>query len=307
MFNEVIINMLELIETRIAQIRDKAVDLFNEAHNYLDYVMRVPQVRTSLRFAAVDSGFTEIPYLGFRVSVINVAILINIDGKGRVMTMFEPILGIGDEELERIALNMEIKCALDVIRRNPVDLLLLDGAVLGRDGIGKVGIPVLAHVKDVRSNRYSQSIVDSSFKNYMLKALQVMEEPLIMHVIMESFRAVNGANDTLISRPYIVGKIGERDVLGFYVQYVPSTLPIYVEYLGDPSLIERVISYLAPLSRVPRLGYPAPLYVVDRVARINSDFRRMIRLIMEKLGGDVLSDLRGVYLKMGLNEYVKSS
>ncbi|MGC8544078.1 MAG: DNA double-strand break repair nuclease NurA, partial [Vulcanisaeta sp.] len=117
MFNEVIINMLELIETRIAQIRDRAIDLFNEAHNYLDYVMRIPQVRTSLRFAAVDSGFTEIPYLGFRVSVINVAILVNIDGKGRVMTMFEPILGIAGDELERIALNMEVKYALDVIRR----------------------------------------------------------------------------------------------------------------------------------------------------------------------------------------------
>ncbi len=32
----------------------------------------------------------------------------------------------------------------------------------------------------------------------------------------------------------------------------------------------------------------------------------MVRLIMEKLGGEVLSELRGMYLRMGLNEYVKS-
>ena len=85
------------------------------------------------------------------------------------------------------------------------------------------------------------------------------------------------------------------------------SLPIYVEYLGDPSLIKGLISALAPLSTMPRLGYPAPLYIVDRVARVNSDFRSMVRLIMEKLGGDVLSELRGMYLRMNLNDYVKSN
>jgi hypothetical protein len=49
------------------------------------------------------------------------------------------------------------------------------------------------------------------------------------------------------------------------------------------------------------------LYIVDRVARVNSDFRSMVRLIMEKLGGDVLSELRGMYLRMNLNDYVKSN
>ena len=58
---------------------------------------------------------------------------------------------------------------------------------------------------------------------------------------------------------------------------------------------------------MPRLDYPAPLYIVDRVARVNSDFRGMVRLIMEKLSGDVLSELRRMYLRMNLNDYVKSN
>lgn len=76
--------------------------------------------------------------------------------------------------------------------------------------------------------------------------------------------------------------------------------------MGDPGMIQQVISRMAPLSTMPRLGYPAPLYIVDRVAKVNADFRGMVRLIMEKLGGEVLSELRGMYLRMELNEYVKS-
>ncbi|MCG2886008.1 MAG: DNA double-strand break repair nuclease NurA [Vulcanisaeta sp.] len=308
MFNDVVINLLELMETRIAQIRDRASEIVKEAGEFANQVIEVSPITKPIRFVAVDSGFAEITYFGFRVSVINVAVLISAGGKGRVLTMFEPILGASGEELERVALDMEVRYALDALRKFHVNLLLLDGAVIGRHDIDKVDVPVLAHVKDVRINRYSQSITEPGFRDYMNKALQVMEEPLIAHVILETYRSSNKtSNNALITKPYVVGKVGGRDVYGFYVQYIPSALPIYVEYLGDPSLIKDLISALAPLSTMPRLGYPAPLYIVDRVARVNSDFRGMVRLIMEKLGGDVLSELRGMYLRMNLNDYVKSN
>ena len=89
-----------------------------------------------------------------------------------------------------------------------------------------------------------------------------------------------------------------------------NTYHRHYQYMWNTSVTQAskdLISALAPLSTMPRLDYPAPLYIVDRVARVNSDFRGMVRLIMEKLGGDVLSELRGMYLRMNLNDYVKSN
>ncbi len=305
MFNDVVVNMLELIETRITQLRDRALDLLNEAGNFLNYVIEVEPSEGFTRLIAVDSGFAEITYLGLRVSIINVALLVNVDGKGHVTNRFEALLGVSSDDLERIALDLEAKYALEYSRSFPVDAVLFDGPLVGRNYVDKFNAPLLAHVKDVRGNRYSQGITDSGFSGYVNRALQVMEEPLAMHVVMETYRARSKSVNTLITRPYVVGRIGDREVYGFYVQYLPAALPIYTEYVGDPSMIKQVISRMAPLSTMPRLGYPAPLYIVDRVARVNSEFRWMVRLIMEKLGGDVLSELRGMYLRMGLNEYVK--
>ncbi|MGC8607728.1 MAG: DNA double-strand break repair nuclease NurA [Vulcanisaeta sp.] len=306
MFNDVIINMLELIETRITQIRDKALGLLNDANNFMENIIEVTPNRGFIKFIAVDSGFTEIVYLGFRIAVINIAMLMNTNGKGHILTRFEALLGISSEELERIALDMEVKYALEASRIFPIDVVLLDGALIGRNYVGKFNVPVLAHIKDVKSNRYSQGIIDTEFKNYINKALQIMEEPLIMHIIMETYRDRVKNDNALMTKPYVVGKIGDKEVYGFYVQYLPAALPIYTEYIGDPGMIQHVISRIAPLSIMPRLGYPAPLYVVDRFAKVNMDFRSMVRLIMEKLGGEVLSELRGMYLKIGLNEYVKN-
>ncbi len=208
-----------------------------------------------------------------------------------------------------MALDMEAQYALEYLRLFPVDVVLLDGALMGRNYVSKFSVPLIGHVKDVRSNRYSQGgIVDGGFRDYVNKALQVMEEPLVMHMVMETYRARNKSTNALITRPYVVGRVGDREVYGFYVQYLPATLPIYTEYVGEPGMIQHVVSRIAPLSTMPRLGYPAPLYIVDRVAKVNADFRGgMVRLIMEKLGGEVLSELRGMYLRMGLNEYVKSN
>lgn len=305
MFNDVIINMLRLIETRITQMRDRASEVIKEAGNHVNQILEVKPGNKPIRFVAVDSGFAEINYLGFRISVINVATLINSDGVGKLFTMFEPIIGVPSEELERFALNLEVRYALDAIRRFPVDLLLLDGPILNRDGADRVGVQTLAHVKDVRSNRYTQSITEQNFRDYMERALRVMEEPLAIHILMETRRGLGDVDGALITRPYVIGRLGNREVYGFYVQYVQSTLPIYVEYLGDLSNINDIISRLTPLSKTPRLGYPAPLYIVDRVARVNAEFRSMVRLIIEKLGGDVLNELRGEYLRISLNEYVK--
>ncbi|MCG2863878.1 MAG: DNA double-strand break repair nuclease NurA [Vulcanisaeta sp.] len=305
MFNDVIVNILELIETRIAQIRDKAVEVVRAARDFLDYVIEVQPGTRPVRFVAVDSGFAEITYFGFRVSIINIALFTNVNNK--VLTVFEPSLGLSSDELERVALDLEVKYAVDAARRFHADLLLLDGPLINRRNADKIDVPTLAHVKDVRVNRYSQSITEPTFRDYMNNALQVMEEPLIAHVILEAYRSRTRTRNALITRPYVVGRVGDRDVYGFYVQYAPSALPIYVEYLGDPGIIGNLISALTPLSAMPRLGYPAPLYIVDRLARVNSDFKGMVRLIMEKLGGDVLSELRGMYLKMSLNDYVKSS
>ena len=306
MFNDVVVNMLELIETRIAQMRDRALNLLSDAGNFMNYVIEVTPSREFTRFIAVDSGFTELSYLGFRISIINIALLINVDGRGRVVNRFDALLGISNEELERAALNMEAQYALEYSRSSSVDVVLLDGALIGRSYVDRFSIPVLAHVKDVKGNRYSQSITDIKFRDYVNRALQVMEEPLAMHMVMETYRARYKSTNALITKPYIVGRVGDREVYGFYVQYLPATLPIYTEYMGDPGMIQQVISRMAPLSTMPRLGYPAPLYIVDRVAKVNADFRGMVRLIMEKLGGEVLSELRGMYLRMGLNEYVKS-
>ncbi|WP_054856638.1 DNA double-strand break repair nuclease NurA [Vulcanisaeta sp. JCM 16159] len=307
MFNDVVINMLELIETRIAQMRDRALDLLNNAGNFIDHVIEVVPSRDFTKFIAVDSGFTEVTYLGFRIAIINIALLVNTDGKGHIINRFDAILGVSSEELERMALDMEAQYALEYLRLFPVDVVLLDGALMGRNYVSKFSVPLIGHVKDVRSNRYSQGIVDGGFRDYVNKALQVMEEPLVMHMVMETYRARNKSTNTLITRPYVVGRVSDREVYGFYVQYLPATLPIYTEYVGEPGMIQHVVSRIAPLSTMPRLGYPAPLYIVDRVAKVNSDFRGMVRLIMEKLGGEVLSELRGMYLRMGLNEYVKSN
>ncbi len=306
MFNDVVINMLELIETRITQMRDKAIDLLNDANNFMKYVSEVAPSREPVKFMAVDSGFTEVTYLGFRIAVINVVMLVNADGKGRILNRFEALLGVSGDELEKMALDMEAKHALDVSSSFPIDVVLLDGAIIGRNHVSRFNVPVLAHVKDVKSNRYLQGIVDTEFKNYVNRALQIMEEPLIIHVIMETYRTRNKASVALMTKPYIVGRVSERDVYGFYVQYLPATLPIYTEYMGNPSNIQQVISCMIPLSTMPRLGYPAPLYIVDRIARVNASLKGVVRLIMEKLGGNALNELRGMYLKMGLNEYVKN-
>ncbi|ADN50566.1 DNA double-strand break repair nuclease NurA [Vulcanisaeta distributa] len=306
MFNDVIVNMLELIETRIAQMRDRALELLNSASNFMSYVIEVAPSREFTRFIAVDSGFTEITYLGFRIAVINVALLMNVDGKGHVINRFDALLGISSEELERIALDMEAQYALEYSRSFPVDIVLLDGALMGRNYVNRFSTPLLAHVKDVKGDRYSQGIADDEFRNYVNRALQIMEEPLVMHMIMETYRARNRSINALVTKPYVVGRVGDKEVYGFYVQYLPETLPIYTEYVGDPGVIRQVVSRIAPLSTMPRLGYPAPLYIVDRIAKVNADFKGMVRLIMEKLGGEVLSELRGMYLKIGLNEYVKS-
>ncbi|WP_243679874.1 single-stranded DNA endonuclease [Vulcanisaeta souniana] len=288
MFNDVIINMLELIETRITQIRDKALDLINDASNFMKYVSEVaPPSKEPVKFIAADSGFTEITYLGFRIAVINVAMIVNTDGKGRILNRFEALLGVSGDELEKMALDMEAKHALDASRSFQINVVLLDGAIIGRNYVSRFSVPVIAHVKDVKSNRYLQGIVDTEFKNYVSRALQIMEEPLIMHVIMETYRIRNKTSVALMTKPYIVGRVGDRDVYGFYVQYLPATLPIYTEYMGNPSNIQQVISRIVPLSTMPRLGYPAPpLYIVDKMARVNTSLKDMIRLIMEKLGGD---------------------
>jgi hypothetical protein len=137
MFNDVVINLLELMETRIAQIRDRASEIVKEASEFANQVIEVSPITKPIRFVAVDSGFAEITYFGFRVFVINVAVLISAGGKGRVLTMFEPILGASGEELERVALDMEVRYAIDAIRKFHVNLLLLDGAVIGRRDIDK--------------------------------------------------------------------------------------------------------------------------------------------------------------------------
>ncbi|WP_243670950.1 single-stranded DNA endonuclease [Vulcanisaeta sp. JCM 16161] len=255
MFNDVIVNMLELIETRIAQMRDRALELLNSASDFMNYVIEIAPNREFTRFIAVDSGFTEIAYLGFRISVINVALLMNIDGKGHVINRFDALLGISSEELERMALDMEVQYALEYSRSFPVDIVLLDGALIGRNYVNRFTIPLLAHVKDIKVNRYSQGITSNEFRNYVNRALQIMEEPLVMHMIMETYRARNKSVNALITKPYVVGKVGDREVYGFYVQYLPATLPIYTEYMGDPDMIQRVISRLVPLSTMPRLGY----------------------------------------------------
>jgi len=96
---------------------------------------------------------------------------------------------------------MEVRYALDALRKFHINLLLLDGAVIGRRDIDKVDVPVLAHVKDVRINKYSQSITEPGFRDYMNKALQVMEEPLIAHVILETYRSSNKtSNNALITK-----------------------------------------------------------------------------------------------------------
>jgi len=82
MFNDVVINLLELMETRIAQIRDRASEIVKEAGEFANQVIEVSPITKPIRFVAVDSGFAEIrfaeiTYFGFRVSVINVAVLIS--------------------------------------------------------------------------------------------------------------------------------------------------------------------------------------------------------------------------------------
>ncbi|WP_243677854.1 single-stranded DNA endonuclease [Vulcanisaeta distributa] len=247
MFNDVIVDMLELIETRIAQMRDRALELLNNAGNYMDYVIEVAPNREFTRFIAVDSGFTEITYLGFRIAVINVALLMNVDGKGHVINRFDALLGISSEELERMALDMEAQYALEYSRSFPVDIVLLDGALIGRNYVNRFTIPILAHAKDVKVNRYSQGITNDEFRNYVDRALQIMEEPLVMHMIMETYRARNKSVNALITKPYVVGKVGDNEVYGFYVQYLPATLPIYTEYMGEPGMIRHVISRIAPI------------------------------------------------------------
>lgn len=224
----------------------------------MSYVIEVPPSREFIRFIAVDSGFTEITYLGFRIAVINVALLMNVDGKGHVINKFDALLGISSEELERIALDMEAQYALEYSRSFPVDIVLLDGGALmgGRNYVSRFSTPLLAHVKDVKGNRYSQGgIADDEFRNYVNRALQIMEEPLVMHMIMETHRARNKSVNALITKPYVVGRVGDKEVYGFYVQYLPETLPIYTEYIGDSSMIGHVVSRVAPLSTMPRLGY----------------------------------------------------
>jgi hypothetical protein len=49
-------------------------------------------------------------------------------------------------------------------------------AVIGRRDVDKVYVPVLAHVKDARTNRYSQSIIESEFRDYMNKGGDVLSE-----------------------------------------------------------------------------------------------------------------------------------
>jgi hypothetical protein len=48
--------------------------------------------------------------------------------------------------------------------------------VIGRRDIDKVDVPVLAHVKDVRTNEYSQFIIESEFRYYMNKGGDVLSE-----------------------------------------------------------------------------------------------------------------------------------
>lgn len=303
MFNEIVTNLLELIETRLLKTREYVVNLLNELPNFINEVISINPSREPLNLVVVDSGFSDIHYLGFRFFIINVAILLIKDGKSRLSTYFQ-VNTSGLDEIEKQALDLELRLGIDIMRKSHVDLLLLDGPLSTRNKGIIGGESILAHVKDVEINRYSQSITDKEFRQFMLRFLDFIGEPMIIYLLMETYRkSRNDYLSVLMSKPYIVSDEG-LTITGFYVQYMSRTLPIYVEYVGhyDPS---RLIARIAPMAIAPRLGYPAPLYIVDRVSRVNDNLKSMVRLILEKLGGDALRELRSIYFSKDVNDYVK--
>ncbi|WP_069806576.1 DNA double-strand break repair nuclease NurA [Vulcanisaeta thermophila] len=303
MFNEIIVNLLELVETRVMRTREYMLNLMGRIPNFLSELMAVKPLREPMNLVAVDSGFTEIHYLGLRFTVVNTVTLVVKDGRSRLGMQFN-ITNAGQDEVEDYVLNLELRLGVNAMKLNHADLLLLDGPLSTRDrGLISNG-PILAHVKDVHGNKYSQAITDNDFREFMSESLAFIEEPLIMYLIMEYFRKHHNDNSSvLVSKPFTIWD-SKPTIMGFYVQYTPGVVPIYVEYVGGDDPLKWV-ARVAPLAVVPRLGYPAPLYIVDRVSRVNEDVKSMVRLVLEKLGGDALRELRGVYFSRSVNDYVK--
>jgi len=292
LLGNVAMELLRLAELGLSRSRERLLALLSEARDHVDIITEVEPKYGPVETLSVDSGFAVIHYHGMELGIVNCAALL-LGSRSRVFSRLSLINNEGP--IEEKAMGMEVEFAAGILRELKVPLVLMDGPLLGRGSLNLLAAAksVLGYVKEARASRYSQ-LLDGDAGVFFRKWVGSVREGLLVSMIME-LRRREGSRGVLITKPV---KLREEGILGFYVQYTPRSLPVYVESLGDYSVVVDSVARLASLSIS---GYPLPLYLVDKLARVSGELRNLVSTMLERLGNEVLGRMRNLYLGPSLN------
>ncbi len=304
MLDDLVSGIFRVLEFDAVKVRERLKKILEEADSYIDFVNGLEcSDNAVIRHVTVDSGFVMLNYLGLRLGIINTALLrCTPNCRLDLILRVTPCKG---DEIERMALNLELETLLKYAASETFDLALLDGPLRNREIRIGVNTPILAHVKDVRLAKYAESITDDRFKHYVTFALDILEEPMVMFILIRRYREIKGCKQVVFTMPYQIRNAFGISIYGLYVQYAPKAPPIYVEYLGDIDELPRILCHAYKLASITRLGYPIPLLITDKASRVDSKLKACVKSLIEKLGSAALESLTPLILTKDVREYVK--
>ena len=286
-------NIYKIAEYQIPQ----AVSALREYENKIELKpLHVSSISPKLNIQAVDAGFSLIKYRNCHIGVVAVASVIYSDVIKAAYDV-KPIL-IKDLRYSKLILTYVSRINELEYISSDVDLVLLDGSLTFPDYITtqsyelrqmvasferafveKIGrVPVLSIVKDMFRSKY-------------LERHHINEMHLPEYLIIKS-RLDSCSKPCYLPPIKVRSSIGSRTSINIYGTYVNIGSVYYVEF--NEKSYNNIENILYIVNKLSRKGYPFPLFLADRIAKVKGNLVHTVKLILERLAlnPQIFSELR---------------
>lgn len=235
---------------------------------------------------AVDSGFTTVSYLGLLIGLIH-AVALKVPGMARRTIVKSAVIN-NDDELAHLARNIEAELALS--------LPISKGAVIMVDGpLSSLDQGILSQLIDkVKAmNGYLMSFTkDSRSLKAGIEGYESVSGQALAMVAFNKYRVKKGStNRPLVTKPARV----MGGLVSFYMQHTPAAPPIYIE--ASDNVLNNLGILNGVLRMMSREGYPLPLYVADKLAKLSSSLRGWFTLSLVRLSSGEVEPLVYRYVR----------
>ncbi len=268
-------------------------------HEYVDKVELKPLYISStspkLSIQAIDSGFSLVKYKGCHIGIVSTASVMYADVIKATYDV-KPIF-ISDLKYSKLILTYMSRIG-ELESITDVDLALLDGSLTFPDYVttqsDELGRAVALFEKlfiEKLDRIPVLSIVKDMFRSKYLGGQQSNTVHLPEYSIIKS--KLSGCNAPCYLPPVKVrSAIAKKTSINIYGTYINIGNIYYVEF--NEKSYNNIDNILYTVYRMSKRGYPFPLFLADRIAKVTGGLVQSTRLLLERLvsNPDMFSELR---------------